>query len=141
MAGGDRALKVLKTHCLSARHRRVTHACPVCLQHWKLSLFWASCRPAGGPQQSCTLLCRSERTFTLVEQSPAAGRGFTLSSLSTQAKMKSLFVWLLKKERALTCWSLPLVSHREDFEVFVELCLFICALLIELLCELRMHKM
>lgn len=48
-------------------------------------------------------LCTSERTSTSVEQqSPAASQGFTLSSLSTQAKMKSLFAWLLKKKRELS---------------------------------------
>lgn len=31
--------------------RHVTHVCPVCLKGWKLSLFGASCRPGGGPQQ------------------------------------------------------------------------------------------
>lgn len=31
--------------------RCVTHVCPVCLKEWKLSLFSASCRPVGGPQQ------------------------------------------------------------------------------------------
>lgn len=31
--------------------RHVIHVCPVCLNEWKLSLFSASCRPGGGPQQ------------------------------------------------------------------------------------------
>lgn len=31
--------------------RCVNHVCPVCHKEWKLSLFSASCRPGGGPQQ------------------------------------------------------------------------------------------
>lgn len=30
---------------------RLTHVCPVSLNEWKSSLFSASCRPGGGPQQ------------------------------------------------------------------------------------------
>lgn len=77
-----------------------------------------------------TRLCRSERTFALAEQ-----RG-VCPQLFINAGKDEVTVCLASKKRegALTCWSLPLVSHRDDFEVFVELCLFIFGLLIELQC-------